>query len=132
MHAHEHVIGAVELEDGQGLTHDLLVHLVGEVLLQGAAVDRPLAGARNNPDAGDGLLAATGTGPRSRSGGLARSLGTRRGGRGLRGVLGDRRVVGVSAEVDVGFVGRLAHYWATWLISKGLGCWAAWGCSVPR
>jgi hypothetical protein len=32
------------------------VHLVREVVLEGATVDLPLAGARNDPDAGDGVL----------------------------------------------------------------------------
>ena len=51
---------AVELEDLERLVDDLLVDLVREVVLQGAAVDLPLAGAGDQADASDSLLAAAG------------------------------------------------------------------------
>jgi hypothetical protein len=90
VHAHEDVVGAVELEDLQRLVDDLLVDLVREVPLEGAPVDLPLAGARDDPDAGDGLLATTGG--RAGNGGRRTShgLGTRDVGVRLGGVLGDR------------------------------------------
>src|SRR3954447_18905408 len=47
------------LQDHERLADELLVHLVGEVLLEGAAVEAELAGAGDEPDADDGLLAAT-------------------------------------------------------------------------
>src|SRR5690606_30757791 len=73
--AHEHVVGAVELERDERLVDDLLVDLVREVLLERAAVDLPLAGARDDPDAGDGLLAAAGAGAGSGGGGAGDGLG---------------------------------------------------------
>ena len=92
--ADEDVIRAVEFEERQGLLDDLLVHLVGEVVLEGPAVDPPRAGARDDPDAGDGLLAAAGGG--TGDGDLAGSLGLGGdGGVGLAGVLGQLRLVGV-------------------------------------
>src|SRR5690606_14087673 len=111
------------------LVDDLLVHLVGEVGLEGAAVDLPLTGAGDDAHAGHGLLAATGRGAGGGCGRAAGRLTVNRGvGRALRGVLGDLLVVGVGAEaLELGLgrvVGVLGHYWATWVISKGLGCWA--------
>src|SRR5699024_8224841 len=67
--ADQHVVGAVELESGQRVVDDLLVDLVREELLERPAVDLPLAGARDDPDAGDGLLAAARAGAGSRGGG---------------------------------------------------------------
>src|SRR3569833_1492733 len=46
------------LEDHERLTDELLVHLVREVLLDGATVQLELAGARQEPGADAGLLAA--------------------------------------------------------------------------
>jgi hypothetical protein len=54
------VEAALELKLGEGLVDDLLVQLVREVGVERAAVDRPDAGARDDADAGDGLLAAAG------------------------------------------------------------------------
>src|SRR5688500_18562381 len=54
--AGDNVVTVVELEHLEGLVDFLLVHLVGEVVLKGATVDLPLAGARDDPDAGDGVL----------------------------------------------------------------------------
>src|SRR4051795_7655394 len=45
------------LEGHERLTDELLVHLVREVLLEGAAVELELAGAGQQPHADDGLLA---------------------------------------------------------------------------
>src|SRR5215207_4044165 len=47
------------LEGHERLTDELLVHLVREVLLEGAAVELELAGAGEQPHPDDGLLAAT-------------------------------------------------------------------------
>src|SRR5688500_3705902 len=52
------VVGAFEIEDLEGLVDVLLVQLVREVVVQLAAVDGPLAGARHNADACNGFLAA--------------------------------------------------------------------------
>src|SRR3954471_7106929 len=46
------------LQDHERLTDELLVHLVGEVLLDGAAVEPELAGAGEETHPDDGLLAA--------------------------------------------------------------------------
>src|SRR4051794_7423151 len=54
------VEAALELQRGERLVHDLLVQLVREVVVQGPAVDRPLAGAGDDAHAGDGLLATAG------------------------------------------------------------------------
>ena len=53
---------SVVLEGHERLVDQLLVHLVREVVLQGAAVDRPVAGAGHEADPRDGLLAAAGRG----------------------------------------------------------------------
>ena len=89
------VEAALELQLGERLVGDLLVQLVGEVVLQRAAVDGPLAGARDEADARDGFLAATG-----RAGGLD-------GGGAGRGV--SRRVAlgGVGDALGVGLEGLL-------------------------
>src|SRR6478672_6807592 len=52
------VVGAFEIEDLEGLVDVLLVQLVREVVVQLAAVDGPLAGARHNANACNGFLAA--------------------------------------------------------------------------
>ncbi|OPZ51714.1 MAG: hypothetical protein BWY91_02614 [bacterium ADurb.BinA028] len=126
MNPHEDVVGAVELKDLERLVDELLVDLVGEVGVQRAAVDGPLAGAGNDPDPGDGLLATAGGSTGSRGGRLA-------GSRADRGVLGLGRVFRelglVDVERDVGRV--VSHYWATWVISKGTGFCAAWGWTSP-
>src|SRR5690606_2181167 len=117
---------------------ELLVHLVREVVLEGAAVDLPLAGAGDQAHAGDGLLAAA-----EALAGSREALAAARGGDGLRGV----RARGVAVElVDVdgglghwwcprvlvvGCAGGPGAYWATWVISKGWGFWAACGCVGP-
>src|SRR5919107_3372537 len=54
------VEAAHEVGGHERLVDDLLVQLVGEVRLQRAAVDRPLPGARDEPDPRHGLLAAAG------------------------------------------------------------------------
>ena len=74
--ARDHVEAALELQLGERLVGDLLVQLVREVVVERAAVDPPLAGARDDAHAGDGLLATTG-----------RRAGRDRGrtGRGVRG-----------------------------------------------
>src|SRR5665647_3548057 len=85
VHANQHVVGPIELEHLEGLVHDLLVHLVGEVLVQRAVVDLPLTAAWDDAHAGDGLLATSGRGTRARGRRLA---GLDHGGLGLAGVLG--------------------------------------------
>src|ERR687896_1615758 len=64
-HAGDDVELALGAQHHERLVHDLLVHLVGEVLLERTAVDLPLAGARDDADARDGLLAAAGAGGRT-------------------------------------------------------------------
>src|SRR3954470_13365986 len=49
----------------------LLVDLVREVVLEGAAVDPPRSAPRDEPDTGDGLLAAAGRGARRGDAGTA-------------------------------------------------------------
>src|SRR6516225_7615951 len=56
--ARDHVELVLGAERHEGLADDLLVHLVREVRVERPAVDRPLAGARDDADARDGLLAA--------------------------------------------------------------------------
>ena len=91
--AHEDVVGAVELEDLERLVDDLLVHLVGEVPLEGAAVDLPLARTGDDADAGDGLLAAAGRGA-GRGSGRATNLAVLADGAGrLARVFGQLRLV---------------------------------------
>jgi hypothetical protein len=51
------VVGAIKIEDLEGLVDVLLVQLVREVVGQLAAVDGPLAGARYNANAGNSFLA---------------------------------------------------------------------------
>src|SRR6516164_162370 len=63
--ARDHVELALGAERHERLSDDLLVHLVREVRVERPAVDRPLAGARDDADARDGLLAA------ARAGGVA-------------------------------------------------------------
>src|SRR3954471_11189404 len=91
--AGDDVVADFELEHLEGLVDFLLVHLVREVVLEGATVDLPLAGARNDPDAGDGVLATAQAGSRLR---VAEAAGQRLGGvlaldghLGLAGVLLD-------------------------------------------
>src|SRR4051794_7958908 len=60
MHPRDDVVLPGLLEGLERLVDDLLVHLVGEVVLEGAAVDVPLAGARCDADARDGFLASSG------------------------------------------------------------------------
>src|SRR3954454_23873241 len=68
---------AVELERCERLLDDLLVELVREVGVEGAAVDGPDARAGHDPYSGDGFLAASGGGSR-RDGGRASRVGRRR------------------------------------------------------
>src|SRR6478735_11724297 len=89
--AGDHVEAALQLEVRERLVHDLLVQLVREVRVQVATVDGPLAGTRNDPDAGDGLLAAAGGGSRGDG---------RRAGRGVSG-RSALRAVGNALLVDL-------------------------------
>ncbi len=93
VHAHEDVVRTVQLEHREGLVDDLLVHLVREVLLEGAAVDLPLARTGDDADAGDGLLAAAGRGA-GRGSGRATNLAVLADGAGrLARVFGQLRLV---------------------------------------
>src|SRR5436190_1889552 len=102
--AHQHVVGTGQVERGERLTDDLLVDLVGEVRLERPPVDLPLSGARNDADAGDCLLAATGRGTGRGSAGAAGRLAGDRGS-GLRGVGGQLGLVGLE-RVGVGDVSQ--------------------------
>ena len=92
---------ALKLEEDDRGVDLTLQQLGGEVLLQGAAVDGPLAGARNQTHAGHGLLATTGAVARLDRGGAGAGAGV-----GLGGVAGEllfgflnRGVVGVFSHV---------------------------------
>ena len=77
---------------------ELLVQLVGEVVLQGATVQRPLAGAGTEAHAGDGLLAATQAG----AGGGDGLAAPRSGLLGLGGVAGGGVLLVQRVDVDSG------------------------------
>src|SRR5215218_1736560 len=102
--ARDDVEPVVQPEGRERLVDDLLVELVREVRLQRAAVDPPDAGARDDPDAGDGLLATAG----GRAGGDRGRAGVDGGGRrgGLAGV-GDALVVGLEGLLDLGAPGAV-------------------------
>ena len=59
--AGDHVELVVDTQDGEGVIDQLLVNLVGKVFGQFAAIDDPTTGARNQTNAGNGLLATTGS-----------------------------------------------------------------------
>ena len=113
------------LDQDERRLDELLVHLVREVLLEGATVEGELAGAGHEADAGDGLLATadrlrrTGGDDRGQLGlGVGHVVGTA-GVVGLAVVLGDlggefrHRVIG-----ELGLGGDvLVGHWATCLIS---------------
>src|SRR5690606_41835217 len=83
--ASDHVVGAREAEEREGVGDQLLVQLVGEVLRELTAVDREGALARDQTRAGDGLLATTDSGTGDAG---DRALGDDLGlGRGLGGVV---------------------------------------------
>src|SRR5688500_1877816 len=88
---------AVETGLGERLLGDLLVQLVRQVLLERLAVDGPLAGARHDADARDGLLATAG----GRGGGDRRRLVGQVGRRARLGRV-DALVVQLDVGVDVG------------------------------
>ena len=138
--AGDNVVGAFKIKDLEGLVDVLLVQLVREVVRQFAAIDGPLAGARYNANACNSFLATANC---SAGDGQCRAFLLRRCcfcSTAFRGVAGQ-----VFLSLN-GFGGRLRSeprfsliyklvggqdYWATWVISKVLGCWAAWGCSAP-
>ena len=106
----------------EGLRDDLLVDLVREVVLEVATVDGPLAAARDDADAGDGLLAAAGGAGGGDDGRAVAGAGGARVGLGAVGdlavTLGDggdlggrcRSRSGVSSELG----GAVGAYWAGW------------------
>src|SRR5690606_18428005 len=102
----EHVELALQAEQHERLVHDLLVDLVREVLVQGPAVDLPLAGAGDDAHPGDGLLAAAGAGGGAGRDGLAQVALARGLGR-LGAVLG--RHVLVRVELLDARLGGLVH-----------------------
>src|SRR4051794_21588201 len=75
--------------------------LLGKYDSRGASVDGPLTGARNQPDARDGLLAATGRVGRSDGGRTRRGV---LGGHALRGV-GDALLVDLEGLLGLGALG---------------------------
>src|SRR5437868_9335734 len=139
--ARDHVERLFGAEHHEGLVDDLLVNLVREVVLERTTIDRPLAGARHDADAGDRFLAAAGAVRVARDDGLTHGgVGA---GSGLSGVLGREFLagnfqLGLYDRLDTG---GLSHgtpltlsricYWAIWVISNGTGCWARCGCSDP-
>src|SRR3954452_10409038 len=78
----DHVVAADQVEDLERVVDQLLVQLVREVVRELTAVDRDGAAARDQADAGDGLLAAADRGTRDVED------GARRGRRGLDRALG--------------------------------------------
>src|SRR6476661_3190854 len=135
------VVGAVKIEDLEGLVDVLLVQLVREVVRQLATVDGPLAGAGHDANACNSFLAtancSAGNG-QCRAFLLGRFCFCRTALRGVAGQvflshdsLGGLFVLSHDSPcIDKLFGGQ--DYWATWVISKVLGCWAACGCSAPR
>src|SRR4051812_23584005 len=85
----DHVEAALELQCRERLVDDLLVQLVGEVGVEGTAVDRPLAGAGDDAHPGHSLLAAAG----GRCGGDGRRAGGGVGGRRALGAVGHALLV---------------------------------------
>src|SRR4051794_15744616 len=137
--AGDDVEATLELEVRERLVHDLLVQLVGEVVVQRAAVDRPLAGAGDDAHAGDGLLATAG----GRRGGDGRRAGGGVSGRSALGAVGDALLVGLVGLFDLGggvshdvphsdFLDRTDDYWEICLISYGVACWAWCGWLGPE
>jgi hypothetical protein len=127
--ARDDVEATLDVHELQRGVHELLVHLVREVVLDGAAVDLPLAGAGDQAHARDGLLATA-----EGLAGSGQALATPGGRSGLGGVAGGR-LAALKVDVDRG----LGHWWcprvlsggercrpqaccATWVISKGFGC----------
>src|SRR4051794_7136429 len=114
----DHVVRALQPEDGEGVGDELLVQLVREVVRELAAVDGDRAAARDEPDAGDRLLAAAdgraGDGERR----TLRSVGRRR-----LGAEGGRGVDGV-CDACHGCLGLFARgaYCATWFRVYCVGC----------
>ena len=102
---------AFELEQNDRGVDLTLQQLGGEVLLQSAAVDGPLAVTRNQTDTGDSLLAATGAVARLNRGGAGASASV-----GLGGVRGELLLA--CCEI--------------WAISKTWGFCGVCGCSAPR
>ena len=99
---------------------ELLVHLVREVGLQGAAVQVELAGAGHQAHPHHGLLAAAdGLDGAVDDDRLARSR------------LGAPRTTVSVVSVTVSVVSDGLGHWATCLISYGTGFWAVCGCSGP-
>src|SRR5690606_36682199 len=118
---------ALDVEQRERGVHELLVHLVGEVVLDVATVDGPLAGSENQAHAGHGLLATTKAGAGRDVGGTLAANG-----RGLSGVLGGGVVFDdVNHICHVNQSLFLRAYCATCEISNACGCCAAWGCSGP-
>ena len=91
---------AFELEQNDRGVDLTLQQLGGEVLLQSAAVDGPLAVTRNQTDTGDSLLAATGAVARLNRGGAGASASV-----GLGGVVGEL-LFGLD---NLGVVGVFSH-----------------------
>src|SRR6266511_4348271 len=107
----------------QRVADQLLMHLAREVVLQRAAVEHKLAGARHEAHPDDGLLAA--------ANGLDQTTSAAAGadgrGRGRRGGLHRRR--GGNGFCHDGSL--VSAHCAICLISNGTGCCAACGCSGP-
>src|SRR6201996_6982221 len=151
-----HVELVLPAQGHERLVDELLVHLVREVHVERAAVDRPLARTGHDADPGDGLLAAAGAG-RVTGDHRAPRDGPRRGVLGTLGGVFRRGVraelfLGVLAGVGVvldggGAASGLSHgldlvlpllsptallrYCAIWVISYGFGCCASCGWSGP-
>src|SRR5580693_5225835 len=111
-----HVELVLRAQGDERLVDELLVHLVREVHIERPAVDRPLAGAGEDADPGDRLLAAAGAGgvtghDRAPCGGTRRTVL-----RGFRRVLRrDLRAVLVVSQLGVvldarsGYASGLSH-----------------------
>src|SRR5690606_6990329 len=73
--AGDHVVAADEVENLEGVVDELLVQLVGEVVGELAAVDREVAGSRDEAHASNRTLAATNGGTRNVEHGAGRRGG---------------------------------------------------------
>src|SRR5690625_4583919 len=129
--AGDDVEAVFDVEENERGVHQLLVHLVREVVLQRAAVDLPVPSAGDEAHAGNSFLPAANAGAGSGEG-----FAAARGRSGFRcvGAWGVLKLVDVGGGFSHGFMllfGPAGAYCATWVISKVFGCCAACGCSAP-
>ena len=121
--ARDDVETTLDVDQLQRGVDELLVHLVREVVVKRTTVDLPLAGAGDDADAGDGLLATAGAVAGGDDG--RTNVGASGGGRVRVGAVGDLAILLVNERGDLfgdGLFGDvLSHlvltHWAIWVIS---------------